>query len=411
MTLPPYHTTPLPTERLIAREGERGGVDTVVEYPESELQAESRREEEMQALYNVRQARRREQSDREERRRLRREARAAGNWTRVEELERQSQARATERRNNEQSMLQQLQAAEERGEIEGLPAPDSAYLIAELNSLRERNSRSRRVSSVSYADLGLARHDGSRIRAGSFESDNHPLLDSAASIGQRSRATSRASSAGRRPSINDLVEPSRPMTGHTRNGSYGGASYLSDDEDNTVRSPRIALLTPQTSEDQPPPHPPSYEDDISVHGGEAPPYESPVRERNPVFGREDTSIVRENSDATRRADEELRDEINVAERFLERPDDSSSSSPTADTPSDSTGDYNTNPPPNTEGGLQSQHSAVRTKPPILSAPVRSHPPNIHTKPRMPPQIEVSNPTPVNSAPNSPIESRGRNDVR
>jgi hypothetical protein len=43
------------------------------------------------------------------------------------------------------------------------------------------NSRDSHVSSVVYADIGLARHDGTRIRANSSDSQR-PLLDSAASI-------------------------------------------------------------------------------------------------------------------------------------------------------------------------------------------------------------------------------------
>ena len=80
MTLPVYRPSPLPSERLIAREGERAGVDTVVEFPETADEEEARREEDMQALYQIRQARRREINERQERRRERAAAREAGDW-------------------------------------------------------------------------------------------------------------------------------------------------------------------------------------------------------------------------------------------------------------------------------------------------------------------------------------------
>jgi hypothetical protein len=71
----------------------------------------------------------------------------------------------------ERIRMEGLQAAQQR-EISGATA-----MIAEHQS----RNRDRRVSSVSYADLGVARHDGTRIRANSNESER-PLLDSAASI-------------------------------------------------------------------------------------------------------------------------------------------------------------------------------------------------------------------------------------
>ncbi|KAK8196024.1 hypothetical protein M8818_007176 [Zalaria obscura] len=44
--------------------------------------------------------------------------------------------------------------------------------------------RDRRVSAVSYGDLGVARHDGSRVRANSNESDSRPLLDAAGALAE-----------------------------------------------------------------------------------------------------------------------------------------------------------------------------------------------------------------------------------
>ena len=284
MTLPPYNPAPLPSERLIAREGERAGVDTVVEYPESETEREVRREEEMGTLYTIREARRREQREREERRIARRDARARGDWLRLEQLEADSRARARERADSNainDSNRRPSDTSSVANATASRSQQDSSLLIAELNSLRETNSRNRRVSSVSYAELGVARHDGSRIRADSIDSDHLPLLDSAASIGghqSRSRATSRASTRDGSRS-RSRVSPLRTGADQDRRPSTG-ESFVSQDEDG-----RSEFLTPQSSGELPL-HPPSYEDDVSVHGGEfgeAPPYSSPVLERNPQF--------------------------------------------------------------------------------------------------------------------------------
>lgn len=163
MTLPSYTEDARTTEKIIGREGERSGIDTVVEFPETGDEVEARREEEMESLYQIRVARRTERADREERRRLRREARARGDHEVLDQLRQQARRRA-----ESGSSLREVDST-------------SAALMQEHQS----RDRGRRVSSVSYADLGVARHDGSRVRADSNESDNRPLLDSAASMGSR----------------------------------------------------------------------------------------------------------------------------------------------------------------------------------------------------------------------------------
>ncbi|MCJ1380393.1 hypothetical protein MMC17_003496 [Xylographa soralifera] len=288
MTLPPYRYTPNHDERLIAREGERAGVDTVVEYPESEDEVEARREEEMQALFEIRQARRREAAEREERRQQRREAREQGDWARLRQLEQESRARARARSNA--SVLTAGSAATSQINLNAGLQADSAFLIAELASQREAAAGKRRVSEVSYADLGLARHDGTRIRADSVESDHRPLLDSAASMGG-SRNLSRQSSPGRWAGI---------RAGHGRNISDASAlSIMTVDSDlaDAANTPRTSAtrsgsdenaapnlqLTPQSTIDLtevPSIEPPGYEDQhASPTGEEAPPYESPILAR------------------------------------------------------------------------------------------------------------------------------------
>ncbi|CAG5179003.1 uncharacterized protein ALTATR162_LOCUS8984 [Alternaria atra] len=159
MTLPAYSSAARENERVLAREGERAGVDTVVELPETIDEEERQREEEMESLYQIRLARRVEATDREARRQARREARARGDVQALADIRRR---------------------AEEAADLSV-----SQMLIAE-HQARNR-SREQRVSAVAYGDLGVARHDGTRLRANSSESDNRPLLDSAASFSGQSR--------------------------------------------------------------------------------------------------------------------------------------------------------------------------------------------------------------------------------
>jgi hypothetical protein len=152
MTLPAYSHSVRENERVLGREGERAGMDNVIELPETADDEEVQRNEEMESLYQIRLARRAEAVDREARRQARREARARGDHIALAEIRRR---------------------AEEAADLSV-----SQMLIAE----HQGRNRDRRVSSVAYGDLGVARHDGTRLRANSHDSDNRPLLDSAASI-------------------------------------------------------------------------------------------------------------------------------------------------------------------------------------------------------------------------------------
>ncbi|KAI1818278.1 hypothetical protein GGS20DRAFT_349646 [Poronia punctata] len=161
LTLPVYRSTPQENERTMGRAGERGGVDVVIELPSAD-NIESLRDAEMEAIYQIRLARRQQAAEREERRRLTREARERG----------------------DQAALAELRA---RRQAEG----DSCA----IDDLREtqtqiRTRRERAVSTVSYHDVGVARHDGSRIRANSSESERVGLLSDAASIALSTRSPS-----------------------------------------------------------------------------------------------------------------------------------------------------------------------------------------------------------------------------
>ena len=257
MTLPPYRPSPHPSEHIIAREGERAGVDTVIEFPETVDEEEARREEDMEALYQIRQARRAENAARQDRRRQRQEARDQGDWARLEQLRLDSQMRARAR----------ADSAVSSGSNE--PNNNSSTLIAEHNA--RTSSHDRRVSSVSYADLGLARHDGSRLRASSTESDHRPLLEGAAGMGHyRDRSTSRPSSLFRMHTPHNRAASASSLA--TNDSDAQDTPFASTHGERSGSDPPVH--TPSGSSNGPSPptgEPPGYED--------APPYTSPVSAR------------------------------------------------------------------------------------------------------------------------------------
>lgn len=274
MTLPAYSRSVRQNERVLGREGDRDGIDVVVEAPETAEEEEERRDQEMESLYQIRLARRQEIAGRDERRRLRRAARERGDFAELNRL-RQEALRATEQR-----------------EITGAQA-----MIAE----HQANPRERRVSCVSYAELGVARHDGTRIRASSVESER-PLLGCGASISgrastrpwstqdslgthHRDRSTSSVLSLsddasdlemppfGRSGSDYEVVTLNRP---HSRHGS-GIYTPTSRSRASSAAAARPSFETVDVRDARIPPHePPSYDGEGFE---EAPPYTSPVQER------------------------------------------------------------------------------------------------------------------------------------
>ncbi|RMZ75867.1 hypothetical protein DV737_g5089, partial [Chaetothyriales sp. CBS 132003] len=185
MTLPAYQQSPKEGEQVLGREGERAGMDTVVEFPETQEEEEVRREEQMDSLYQIRLARRREMAEREERRRQRQEARSRGDLARLEELRQDDNLNA------------------------GL-STSAATLIAEHQS----RGRDRRVSSVAYADVGHVRHDGTRLRANSAESERGALLAGAAPMGQQTTGRARGASDAA-----SLLSQPQPAFRRQRSGS------------------------------------------------------------------------------------------------------------------------------------------------------------------------------------------------
>jgi hypothetical protein len=266
MTLPAYHQNAMQNEQVLGREGDRGGIDVVVEFPEGVDEEEARREEEMEALYQVRLARRRENEEREERRRLRREARERGDYVALREI--QARARASS----------------------GASAGRS---VEELRAEHERikKERQRAVSSVSYADLGVARHDGTRIRANSQDSERTGLLGDAASIAASSHYHRRDRSASSILSIDttDSALPSPRLT-RSRANSRPESPGFSRTQTNDTQNEGRAGSSPEMieHEDIPPNSPPGYENislDTPHDEPPHPPLEPPPDYSSPVLAR------------------------------------------------------------------------------------------------------------------------------
>ena len=276
MTLPAYSSVARESEQSLGREGDRNGIDVVVEFPETGEELEARREEEMASLYQIRVARRAEIAVRDERRRQRREARARGDQRALADIRR----RADEAPQGSESL--------------------SEALIVE----HQAKDRERRIPSVQYADLGIARHDGSRLRANSSDSDHQPLLGSAAGMGADGRPPPRDRSSSGTASVSSFASDERsPRAGsfpasstsayRRSNLSVSESAAIPDLENiplsatsttaSTSSSNRRQTL-PSTVESDisqlniPHPEPPQY--DMLSSPEAAPPYESPVERSN-----------------------------------------------------------------------------------------------------------------------------------
>ncbi|KAI2638634.1 hypothetical protein GGS21DRAFT_449769 [Xylaria nigripes] len=214
ITLPRYTNTANEGEQVLGRGGERDGVDRIVELP-SVAEQEALRDEEMETMYQIRLARTQQNAEREERRRLTQAARDRGDRAALEEL------RARRRAEYEDTTVENLREAQSQLQVR----------------------RERAVSSVSYHEIGIARHDGSRIRANSSESERVGLLSDAASISASVRPPSTLSNY--RPADNaapglDARSPSAQSQHHMRSVS----SMLSLDENGDV-SPHSGAATPR----------------------------------------------------------------------------------------------------------------------------------------------------------------------
>ncbi|KAM5342844.1 hypothetical protein ACJ41O_013810 [Fusarium nematophilum] len=195
LTLPAYRQMASNNEQVLGREGERDGVDVIVDLPTAEEEEEAR-DNEMETLYQIRLARRQMLAEREERRDRRRDARSRNDYRTLEQI------RAETRAANDDTTIQDLRTT--------------------VDQIKENRQRS--VSSVSYADVGIARHDGTRIRGNSTESERVGLLSDAASMSMGHHRGRSASSAASHDDDFSSLAPAR-----SRGGSRSGTPTLSVD--------------------------------------------------------------------------------------------------------------------------------------------------------------------------------------
>ncbi|KAF7559095.1 hypothetical protein G7046_g5063 [Stylonectria norvegica] len=202
MTLPAYYPMARDSEQVLGREGERDGMDVIVDLPTVEDE-EALRDQEMETLYQIRVARRQQIAEREERREARREA----------------------RRRNDSTALEQIRSR--------TIAANNDTTITDLRSSVDRikDNRNRSASSVSYADVGIARLDGTRIRANSQESERVGLLSDTGSIAasghQRERSGSSAVSIDSdfpSPTLTRSRGDSQSITPRAPNGGWRAGS-------------------------------------------------------------------------------------------------------------------------------------------------------------------------------------------
>lgn len=266
MTLPAYSVGAGANEQVLGREGERDGVDVVIEQP-TEEEHEALRDEEMETMYQIRETRRQRIAAQAEGRRLRDEARRRGDNVALRELRESARNRAAS------SSITSNELRDHQAQI--------------------KEQRARAVSAVSYEGLGVARHDGSRLRANSQESDRVQLLSDAASISLSTRSPSALSNHHRGRSASSVLSldstndfsPSGAATPRRMSAQHNGSATAGS-------SPEIITEADLGEVGMPLNDPPTY-DDVSlddtrsgantpVHFNEPPPgYSSaPSQERD-----------------------------------------------------------------------------------------------------------------------------------
>ncbi|KAM3547648.1 hypothetical protein MY1884_009491 [Beauveria asiatica] len=245
MTLPAYRAEASTNEQVLGRAGDRDGVDVIVDLPTEERE-EALRDEEMAALYQIRALRRQQILEREQRRTEREAARA---------------------RNDRAA----LAAIRQRARLARDEVAASNEAIDELrqDASRAQGQRLRSVSTVSYGDLGVARHDGSRVRASSNDSERMGLLADAASIGEAAAAAGAVpeSLRSRNRSVSSFVsvDSGPPSPAYSREASRYGRG--SGDSPLAGSSPDLVEVPLDLGhEDRPPP---GYDEALPSLGREA----------------------------------------------------------------------------------------------------------------------------------------------
>lgn len=211
MTLPAYRAEASTTEQVLGRAGDRDGVDIIIDQPTEENE-EALRDEELEALYQIRNLRRQQIEERERRRVERQEARARNDTAALDDIRIRSRI-ARDAVNASNEVINELRT----------------------DASRAQGRRLRSASTVSYGDLGVARHDGSRVRANSNDSERMGLLADAASIGEGGPTDARH---GRHRSVSSFVSvesgPPSPAYPGSRASSRSGRRTAGNGRDSPL---------------------------------------------------------------------------------------------------------------------------------------------------------------------------------
>jgi hypothetical protein len=251
MTLPAYRELAAEDrERTIGREGERGGMDVVLEFAESQEEEEEHREQHMQTLYEIRLARQLERT-------IQRESGDLGDLS-----------------------LAGGRPGSSGSSVRLVPPEPPVSTTALMQALQSITERERRLSKVQYAEIGVARHDGTRVRPSMDSIAERPLLGDAASVGFNGNGSIRSSyqSHGRTGSGVSV-------------GSMGTPERRGSDEIMRMGSNRPSLDTrrsttggrPESEQGLLQAPPPAFVDQSAYDGSEwgpPPDYTSPVETRN-----------------------------------------------------------------------------------------------------------------------------------
>ncbi|KAM3539140.1 hypothetical protein ARSEF1564_007931 [Beauveria bassiana] len=240
MTLPAYRAEASTNEQVLGRAGDRDGVDVIVDLPTEERE-EALRDEEMAALYQIRALRRQQILEREQRRTEREAARARNDRAALADIRQRARLARDE-----------------------VAASNEAIDELRQDASRAQGQRLRSVSTVSYGDLGVARHDGSRVRASSNDSERMGLLADAASIGEAAAAGAMPETLrSRNRSVSSFVsvDTGPPSPAYSREASRYGRGGSGDSPLAGSSPDLVEVPLDLGDEDRPPP--PGYEEEAS----------------------------------------------------------------------------------------------------------------------------------------------------
>ncbi|KGQ10956.1 hypothetical protein BBAD15_g3706 [Beauveria bassiana D1-5] len=181
----------------------------------------------------------------------------------LEREQRRTEREAARARNDRAALADIRQRA--RLARDEVAASNEAIDELRQDASRAQGQRLRSVSTVSYGDLGVARHDGSRVRASSNDSERMGLLADAASIGEAAAAAGAMPETlrSRNRSVSSFVsvDSGPPSPAYSREASRYGRGGSGDSPLAGSSPDLVEVPLDLGDEDRPPP--PGYEEEAS----------------------------------------------------------------------------------------------------------------------------------------------------